>query len=237
MQHYFGKIADGEVRLSESDLHHLLHVKRAEREERIEISSEDGKLYLCTVKSLDPLRIEVNEEVEESREGRLRVFLGFSLLKGDHNELIVQKGTELGIAGFYPFLSDRTVVKPDGKEDKRIVRLRKIAEESAKQCRRNIVPEVYGYSSFKEMLSIDAEIKYLPYEGLLGSSNTLFSEILSIEGEKTILFLIGPEGGFSDKEVLQAKEAGFRFVSLGRRMLRAETAAIYCASLMATRSD
>ncbi|MCR5079663.1 MAG: 16S rRNA (uracil(1498)-N(3))-methyltransferase [Bacilli bacterium] len=237
MQHYFGEISEGLASLSESDRHHLLHVKRAEKGERVEISTCDGRLFSCIIKNLDPLEIEVDCEVEDSREGRLKVFLGFSLLKADHNELIIQKCTELGVAAFFPFLSERTVVKPDGKEDKRLLRLRKIAEESAKQCRRNIIPEVHGYSSFKEVLGIEADVRYLPYEGLLGSSDTLWNEIHLLDKEGSVLFLIGPEGGFSDKEVALAKEKGFRFVSLGRRMLRAETAAIYCASLMAGRSD
>ncbi len=237
MQHYFGTIDGGFAFLSDADRHHLLHVKRAEKGETIEISTLDAKLYSCVVKNLDPLEIEVESEIENSRESRLRVFLGFSLLKGDHNELIIQRCTELGVSAFFPFLSERTVVKPDGKEDKRILRLRKIAEESAKQCRRNLIPEVHAYSSFREVLDIDAEIRYLPYEGLLGSSDTLWNEINSLSSEKSILFLIGPEGGFSDKEVNLAKEKGFRFVSLGKRMLRAETAAIYCAALASAKGD
>ena len=237
MQHYFATIESGNVRLSKEDEHHLLHVKRAQLNETIEISLPNGSLFRARVAGLSPLRIELGEEVTEKREGDIRVILAFSLLKGDHNDLIIQKGTELGVSEFYPVLSERTVVKPEGKEDKRLLRLRKIAEESAKQCRRNLVPTVHPYISYVEMLNVEADCLLLPYEGMLGASESLLSSLPVIEKGSAVICLIGPEGGFSDKEVSKAKERGYRFVSLGRRILRAETAAIYCASLLSAKMD
>ena len=237
MQHYFATLADGFVRLSKEDEHHLLHVKRAELGEDIEISLPDGSLFEARISSLSPLCIDLVEKIERPREGDNRLILAFSLLKGDHNELIVQKGTELGVSDFYPVLSERTIVKPDGKEDKRLLRLRKIAEESAKQCRRNIVPSVHPYISYLECLQLEAMHRFLPYEGMLGESESLLSCLPMIEKGSSLLCLIGPEGGFSDKEVALAKEKGFHFISLGRRILRAETACIYCASLLSAKMD
>ena len=237
MQHYFASIFDGRVILSKEDEHHLLHVKRAEISEKIEISLENGSLFVAKIVSLSPLDIELLEKVEATREGDNRLILAFSLLKGDHNELIIQKGTELGVSDFYPVLSERTIVKPDGKEDKRLLRLRKIAEESAKQCRRNRVPEVHPYIDYKDCLALEANHRLLPYEGMLGASESLLSRLPMIEKGSVVLCLVGPEGGFSDKEVALAKEKGFDFISLGRRILRAETACIYCASLLSANMD
>ena len=236
MQHYFGKIVGDEAFLEEEDLRHL-KVRRAEIGEPIEISTEDRKLYQCEITSLSPLRITVKEEVKNKREPDIKLTLAFSLLKSDHNELIIQKATEIGATSFAPFVSERSIVRPEGKEDNKLQRMRKIAKEAAVQCRRNLVPAVLPYSSFEEILRLEVSHRYLAYEGLLGDSKSLFKELNDIKKGDDILVLIGPEGGFSDKEILKAKEAGFEFVSLGRSMLRAETAAIYATSLIVAKGE
>ena len=88
-----------------------------------------------------------------------------------------------------------------------------------------------------QILRLEAAHRYLAYEGLLGDSKSLFKELNDIKKGDDILVLIGPEGGFSDKEILKAKAAGFEFVSLGRSMLRAETAAIYATSLIVAKGE
>lgn len=235
MQHYLGRIENGLAFLEESDLHHLLHVKRAKIGEEIEVSQE-GITYLCVVDTLDPLRLLVKDEREDAREWTGKAALAFGILKGDHNELIVQKGTEIGLSAFYPFLSSRAVVKKEGPEDSKLLRLRKIAFEATKQCRRAITPEVMSYKTFESILSLPYEAKFIAYEDEAihgkGFADVL-REMPEIK-EKSVLVLIGPEGGFSKEEAKEAVNAGFIPVSLGKRILRAETAALYVASILQT---
>lgn len=229
MQHYLGTIVEGYAQLSEEEAHHLRDVRRAEIGEIVEVG-DGSEVYLCRVESRIPLRLVVVEKCP-SREFRGQVTLAFGLLKGDHNELIVQKGTELGVTTFAPFLSSRVIVKPKEKEDSKLLRLRKIASESAKQCRRDIVPEVKGYLSWKEIFSLPADLKFIAYEEEAIQGKNLLSALASSSSE-SVLVLVGPEGGFSTEEAKEAIEAGFIPVSLGQRILRAETAAIFAASII-----
>ena len=230
MQHYFGSIQNGVVALPEEERHHLLHVKRAEIGEKIEIGDGEN-VYLCRVDSLDPLRLSVLENAASPRELSANVTLAFGVLKGDHNEFIVQKGTELGVSTFVPFLSARTVVKPKEAEDAKLVRLRRVAQESAKQCRRGKIPSVSPYCSLDSLLNRKEELKLFAYESEALHGIPL---IHALKGRafSSVLVVVGPEGGFADSEADALKNAGFLAVSLGKRILRAETAALYCASII-----
>lgn len=231
MQHYFGTIADNAVIIDGKQIHHLINVRRTAVGEKIEVS--DGTdAYLCVVDSLDPLSIKVLSKIEEKRELDVDLTLAFGVLKGDHNDLIALKGTELGVARFIPFTSSRTIVIPTESEDKRILRLRKKAEEGAMQCRRDVVPEVTSYKTFEEVLSFPADVKIFAYEGMLGCDEGLLDLAMTIPPHSRVLVLIGPEGGFSKEEARLALDYDFHFVGLGRRILRAETAALYAASII-----
>ncbi|MDY6094372.1 MAG: 16S rRNA (uracil(1498)-N(3))-methyltransferase [Candidatus Enteromonas sp.] len=229
MQHYLGKIVDGYALLSEEEIHHLRDVRRAEIGELVEIGDGD-EVFLCLVESKNPLRIKVQEK-RPARELPCRLTIAFGFLKGDHNEWIVQKGTELGVHSFFPFLSSRVIVKPKEWEDSKILRLRKIASESAKQCRRANVPTVNAYTAWNEILALPADCKFIAYEDVSISGEHLFSALNRVQGD-SILVLIGPEGGFSEKEAQEAIQSGFIPVSLGKRILRAETAAVFAASVV-----
>lgn len=236
MQHYFGTIVDGHAILDSAQRHHLLDVRRANVGERIEIA--DGTdIFVCQVVSLDPLDVIVLEKTLFRRELDNHITLAFATLKSDHNEMIVLKGTELGVARFIPFVCDRTVVQPKEKEDKKLLRLRKIAEEGSEQCRRSIVPTVEPYADFRDVLALSADHKIFAYEGEAGNDETLLSLAKNISKNQSVLVVIGPEGGFSPAEVRAAEDYGFHFASLGRRILRAETAAIYCAAILSAFSE
>ena len=230
MQHYFGSVQNGLVILPEEEVHHLLHVKRAELGEEIEVG--DGEdVFRCRVDSLDPLRLSVLGQAVSPRELSLALTPTFGNLKGDHNEFIVQKGTELGVSSFVPFLSARTVVRPKDPEDGKLIRLRRVAQESAKQCRRGKIPSVSPYCSFSNLLVRNEAVKLFAYESEALKGASLW-ETLKGRDLSSILIVIGPEGGFSDGEAKALKDAGFLPVSLGKRILRAETAALYCASVV-----
>ena len=236
MQHYFGTIQDGEAFLSNEDERHF-SVRRGEIGEEIELSDPSGALYLCVVSSLSPLSIKVKEKLSGTRETDIKVTIAFSLLKSDHNELIVQKATEMGAFSFLPFVSDRSIVRPKEKEDNKLARLAKIAREAATQCRRNVVPTVSPYRYFDEVLKEEADHRFLAYEGELGKGNSLFASLDNLKKGDRVLILIGPEGGFTEEEAAKARDAGFAFLSLGRRILRAETAAIYAMALLSAKGE
>ena len=236
MQHYFGTIVGGNAILNGDQLHHLIDVKRAEIGEMIEVS-EEGESYLCRVDSIAPLTISVVKHIEEKRELDIDLTIAFALLKGDKNEIIVLKGTELGVSTFIPFTSKRTIVDVSDKKQKKKERLEKIAQEGAKQCRRDMIPAVKDIVTFRDLLSLNYDVKLFAFEGEAGQSNSIIKEALKIQKRSSVLVVIGPEGGFDPEEVALASDYGFTFVGLGRRILRAETAAIYAASIVGALSE
>ena len=232
MQHYFGTIVSGKAILEGSQIHHLINVKRAQVGEKIEVT-DDGDTYLCLIQAIDPPEILVLEKLKDRRELDIHITLAFAALKGDHNDLIVLKGTELGVDSFVPFVSKRCVVQPKEKEDNKILRYRKIASEGAAQCRRNAIPTVSGYLDFSEVVKLEADLKLFAYEGMAGGSDSILEYAKSLKRGQTVLLVIGPEGGFGHEEARLALDYDFQLVSLGRRILRAETAALYGASVLA----
>ena len=231
MQHYFGTIVNDKALINGDQLHHLIDVRRAEIGEKIEIS-EEGESYLCEVTSLSPLEIKVIKKIEQKRELDIDLTVAFSLLKGDKNELIVLKGTELGASTFIPFVSKRTIIEVGDKAEKKRARLIKIAQEGANQCRRDAVPNVTEIIHYTELLSKPFDVKLFAYEGDAGQGNSLIKEAMKLKPRQSVLIVIGPEGGFTDEEAAMASDYGFQFVSLGRRILRAETAALYACSIL-----
>jgi 16S rRNA (uracil1498-N3)-methyltransferase len=237
MQRVFASIENNKVVLSEKDERHLRHVLRLKVGEEVEVVSE-GKSYLSRVSRIEPFALEIVAPITENRELDHSLTLAWSLLKGENNDWIVMKGTELGVTEFLPFISDRTIIKADlHKEDNRLLRMRKIVESSSMQCRRSIIPEVKEYQKLSEVLDLPFDHKIIAYEGMNGESKTLIKLMKGVQKGESILLLIGPEGGFSEKEVALCVEKGCEMVSLGRRILRAETAAIYGAALLGALSE
>lgn len=233
MERFFAKIRDHQVCLSPMDEHHLVNVMRAKAGTMIEIV-DAGDLYLAEVVSLSPLRIEIRQELSRPTELNAHLILGFSLLKGGHDELVLMKGTELGAFAFVPFLSERSIIRLDSKErEKRLQRFQKIVEGAANQSKRMSIPKITPILDYPSVLSYPADHRYLAYENLSGDVFNLPNELSNIKAGESALFLIGPEGGFSPKEAALAEDAGFSFVSLGKRILRAETASIFVASSFA----
>ena len=229
MQHFFGQVIDNRFTLSPEDEHHLVHVKRAQVGEEIEVGVE-GCVYLCVVVSFHPLKIEMKTALP-SRELPYRLGIAFGVLKSEHSEWLVQKSTELGATSFYPCVMDRCVVRPKAKKDPKWERLQKIANESAKQCRRGRLPEFSAYQNWGDVLTLPYPNKILAYENESLHGDPLLDTLEKMDMGDT-LFVIGPEGGFTATEVEQAQKAGFRIVSLGKRILRAETAGLYGACLI-----
>lgn len=231
MDRFFGKIVDGKAIIDDDKAHHLVHVLRINKGEKIEIV-DTGELFLCEVASTSPLEIKVLENLYKPSELPIKAVLAFALLKGGHDELVLQKGTELGVSEFIPYISSRTIIRLDEKDKaKRKTRFEKIVLSSVEQCKRLVIPTVQDIKSFDKVISQKFDHAFFAYEGLSHESFNLASEAAKVKPGESVLLIIGPEGGFSEKEVLAAEEKGLTSVSLGKRILRAETASLYMASV------
>ena len=231
MQRYFAKLIDTEhVKLEPEDEHHLLHVMRMRQGDEIEVVA-DGVLYLCNIGSTNPLTIYVVHEIETDVELNVDVTLLFALTKGDRTDLVVQKATELGVKRIALIQSERTVVRYEEKDiAKKCARYQKIMKEASEQSHRLIVPEMMGIFNLKKLpKEVFSDLNYVGYEKDASDVNGMFA---NFDKKKSITILIGPEGGFSEEEINNLVEQGFIRTSLGKRILRAETAAMYALSVI-----
>ncbi len=238
MNRFFAEWKDGKPFLSDASFRHLRYVLRARIGEKIEVVI-NGKLYRASIRSLDPFEVDLLGEVDENRETLIDICLGFSLLKGGHDELVIQKGTELGVKEFFPFYSERTIVllKDEKEKQKRLERFNKIAFGACEQSKRINMVSVHPIVSFASLFDVPADHRYIAYEGEAGSSDSLWKELPTFKKGESIFILVGPEGGFSEKEVKEAINSGFKPISLGRRILRAETASIMVSGLLSAYGD
>jgi len=212
-----------------ADVNHMKNVLRMKVGEDVAISNGvDGQTYYCKVAVLDAetITLSIEEIVEGDAELPSQVYIFQGLPKADKMELIIQKNVELGVHAIVPVATKRCVVKLDDKKAKsKIQRWQQIAESAAKQSKRAVIPTVMDVMSFKEALSYvkDFDIKVIPYEHAENMAKT--KEILAgiKPGQKVAIF-IGPEGGFEESEVDTALAAGVQPITLGKRILRTETA-------------
>ena len=231
MQRYFASLIDKEhVKLEPEDEHHLLHVMRMRQGDEIEVVA-DGVLYLCNIGSTNPLTIYVVHEIETDVELNVDVTLLFALTKGDRTDLVVQKATELGVKRIALIQSERTVVRYEEKDiAKKCARYQKIMKEASEQSHRLIVPEMMGIFNLKKLpKEVFSDLNYVGYEKDASDVNGMFA---NFDKKKSITILIGPEGGFSEEEINNLVKQGFIRTSLGKRILRAETAAMYALSVI-----
>lgn len=221
-------------RIGGKDHNHICNVLRMQVGDTFLVSC-DGISSLCRLERMedDVVVAEIVEEDYRSTELPVHFYLFQGLPKGDKLELIIQKTVELGVAGIVPVEMSRCVMKLDDKKKKsKRERWQSIAESAAKQSKRNIIPEVSDVISYKQAMGKIAEMDLflVPYENERGMIET--KEALSrIQPGMSVGILIGPEGGFDDKEIALAREAGAAVISLGKRILRAETAAVTAVAM------
>lgn len=223
------QISDKTVRIEGADVNHIKNVLRMKVGEELSVSNGvDGKEYRCGIVAMDEecITCELRFVKEDGVELPSEVYLFQGLPKADKMELIIQKAVELGVHAVVPVSTKRCVVKLDDKKAKsKIARWQGIAEAAAKQSKRRIVPEVKDVMSFKEAINFvkDFEVKLIPYELAEDMSKT--KEIInSLQSGQKIAIFIGPEGGFEEGEVEAAMSAGVEPITLGKRILRTETA-------------
>ena len=231
MQRYFASIdQDFFVHLSKDDEHHVLHVMRMKIGDEIEVV-DNKVLYLCRLNSTNPLVISMVHEIASDVETNEDVTLLYALTKGDKTDLVLQKATELGVKKVALIQSERTVVKYDNKDiEKKSQRFIKIMKEASEQSHRLVVPEFLGIFNLKSLPpQAFSDVNFVAYEKDASKADEQFQ---GLEKGKSVSVLIGPEGGFSKQEIENLVNLGFIRTSLGKRILRAETAAIYALSVI-----
>ena len=225
------------INIIDDDVNHIKNVLRLKIDDEIKICSIDtSKNYLCKIKNIDKKNIEcvVIEELEAVAESNIELDVYQGLPKADKMELIIQKGTELGVHSFVPVAFKRSIVKLDEKDKiKKQIRWQKIAEVAAKQSGRDIVPKVHEVKTIKKVCEFisNYDVVLVAYEN--EDRNSLKNELKAlIKKELKIAIVIGPEGGIEESEVEELKNAGAKIVSLGKRILRTETVAIVMAGII-----
>ncbi len=230
MNHFFigpDQVDGNLARITGSDVNHIVNVLRMETGEELEVSG-GNRTWLARILSVERELVTVELVREcESTELPCSVTLLQGLPKGDKLENIIQKSVELGVSKVVPVAMKRCVAKLEEpkKQRAKLARWQAVAESAAKQSRRAVVPEVGAVLQWKEALALAGtfDVLLLPYENAKGMEET--RRLLSgIKPGCSIGIVIGPEGGFEDAEVEQMREAGAGVISLGRRILRTETA-------------
>lgn len=239
MQRYFVKDSFDEnkrLTITSDSAHHISKVMRMQKGDNI-IVVHNNIAYCCTLLSVgQEVVVEQTGDIIPSPEMPIQVDIACGLPKGDKLELIAQKGTELGMHGLIPFVAERSVVKWDDKKgEKKTLRLEKIAQEAAEQSHRTFVPIISSPLSFKQMIELfpKYDMVFVADEEDAKNQRTRFADKLKkvYDNElKSILLIFGPEGGISRKEAEIFKELGAETISLGPRILRAETAPLYALS-------
>ena len=214
--------------ITESDFNHISNVLRMKTGDEILVSC-NGKSNLCEIEIFsDYVKAEIIEEDYHNTNLPIKIHLFQGLPKSDKMELIIQKAVELGVEEITPVEMNRCVVKIEEKKKKsKKERWQSIAESAAKQSKRVVIPKVNDIISYKQFLEKAEELSVLlvPYENKDGMKAT--KEALSeIKAGDTVGIIIGPEGGFDEKEIDLVTEKNGKTISLGSRILRTETAAI-----------
>ncbi len=239
MQHFFvtpSQVGETDIYIEGSDVNHMKNVLRMRYGEELTVSDGDNLKYRCAVERYEEGRavLKILERMQSDTELSSRIYLFQGLPKQDKMELIIQKAVELGVYQIIPVSTSRCVVKLDEKKAvKKAERWRQIAVSAAKQAGRGYIPEVVPVIAYQEALAQakKLDVILIPYELERGMRETR-KIIEAIKPGQSIAVFIGPEGGFEKEEGEQALGCGARAVTLGRRILRTETAGLTALSVL-----
>ena len=231
MQRYFVKEKENDyLILAKEDLHHIKNVMRNKENDNIECIY-NNELYICKIESLSSSKVKIIKKEEENNELSINVIIAIALVKEQKMDLILQKLTELGIKRIIPLKMERSIVKLDeSKFKKKKERWTTICKEASEQSKRNVIPEITNIMTISDLEKENYDLKLICSTN--EQNNTISKYLQNNSKYKNILFVIGPEGGISEKEEQELIKQGFIPISLGKRILRVETAAIYVASII-----
>src|SRR5262245_44412662 len=231
------KLAHQQVKLTSDEARHLREVLRLKPGDRVYVFDGEGKEFVCAVRTAtrEFSDLEILEEVEPARpESPLKLSLAVALLKGEKFDLAVQKATELGVRQIIPLVTRHSDIRlrDEGDALKRVMRWQRIAFEAAKQSGRAFVPQVTPPLTLANLLADPLAPESLQVIFSERNGESLAMATAAVSDVRSVTAMVGSEGGWSDEEIEMAREAGARIVTLGGRVLRAETAAIAVTALL-----
>ena len=217
---------DDKIIVSGTEFHHIIHVFRRKEGDKITLSNGKGLLAMGIIENIYKKELSVSiNQIVTMQKSQPQIALAFPLLKNKHDNMIVEKLTELGVKDFFPITTERTVRKPSANT---VEKFNKIAIAAMKQCDNAFLPQIHEVRSLTEL--IEKMEKYTPVAALeIGKHKTL-NEIVANSVEKSICIIIGPEGGFDKGEIEYLQNKQVATFTLGNHILRAETAAIASVS-------
>ena len=230
-------ITGSQVRIVGADVNHIRNVLRMEAGEEIVVCDGEGTFHTCAIRQVS--KEEIETEILESKEAETELPVKITLFQGlpkkDKMELIIQKAVELGVGEIVPVSTRFCVAKIEDakKEKKKLERWQEIARAAAKQSGRGVIPQVKPVMTLKEALQAASQMdeSVIPYEKAEGMK-AASGEIKKMAKCQSVGIFIGPEGGFAVEEIERAKEAGSVPISLGKRILRTETAGLCILSVL-----
>lgn len=232
MQRYFVTVSEhDEIIFSKDDIFHIEKVMRMKIGDSIEIVKNE-KIYLANIISFSPFKIKIISESEQNNELKGFIRLFYAIPKGDKIDLVIQKAVELGVKEIVLINSTRSIAKiNENNKEKKLLRFNKIIKEAAEQSKRNSLPILKDVISFEEINRYNADFSFICYESSKENLNGLYSSLKQIKNS-TVNVIVGAEGGITPEELAIAKKAGYKEITLGKRILRSETACFYILSLI-----
>ena len=230
------QISDKNIVITGTDVNHIRNVLRMAPGEEVTVSDGQGMDYFCKIAELtkEEVRLDIIDSWHSFVELPAKIYLFQGLPKADKMETIIQKCVELGVHEIVPVQMKRCVVKLDcKKEEAKRKRWQAISESAAKQAGRGLIPDIHPLMTYKEALlyASDKEHILVPFEHAENMQATRDALSAVKPGEQVAIF-IGPEGGFEDEEIAQAENCGAQAITLGRRILRTETAGMAVLAML-----
>ena len=231
MQRYFAlDKKDNYLVLNKNDLYHIKTVMRMKIDDEIEIIY-DKKLYICKIDDINSNKYSIVRELDDNNEFDFELVVAVGLVKEQKMDIILQKLTELGVSRIIPLKMERSIIKlADKKVIKKLDRWQSICKEAAEQSKRNIIPVVDNVKTIKELVCEEFDKAFVCS---VENKNNLVNKYLQKNSKcAKMIFVIGPEGGITLNEEKFLNENGYESISLGKRVLRVETACMYVASVV-----
>lgn len=237
MQRYFATYDKNQnIVINNDDIFHIQKVMRMNVGDTFEINA-DGELKIAEITSNTPFSFKIIKEINENHELNGYVRLLYCLPKGEKTDLVIQKAVELGCSEIVLINSERSIAKiTKENKEKKITRFNKIIKEASEQSKRSKLCKLKDVIDFKDIAKYPADFSLIAYENTEFTSLDLIKILPSLR-DKTINIIVGAEGGISKKELEIAKSAGYKEISLGKRILRSETACIFILSILSLYLD
>ena len=238
MQRYFVEKQlniNDEFIIDKDDLHHISKVMRNKNGDAITCIDENQTNYLCTILDINEGIIKCEEILDINNELDVDITLIYALPKGDKFDLVLQKACELGVKQIVPLITSRCVVKTNHEKfSKKLPRYQKILKEASEQSIRNIVPKIHNVIKLKEIDKYLSKHNLVAYEEIAKQNQhgQLYQTINALKPNDTITIIVGSEGGFDQNEIDYLNSKGVLSCSLGKRILRSETAPLYMISVI-----